>query len=253
MRAGFVFIAAVAGLGVWMSDAQSPAASRPYHGGYNQNNASQKSAPSAPVVVPVAPANDESKTANDAERDDAEQAPRSIWERITGDPLMALLTVGLLFFAGWQTIISRTTARQQLRAYIALKDASADRNGLKLSAVVQLANVGQTPAKDVQVGCTFLLVSPDKMSELRDYQYAEQHTGGAVWGPGLDLGPVKTERTLTNDEALKAITNKTALIVLVGRVDYTDVFKRKRWTVFRYVMEPSGALIDHESGGNDAH
>lgn len=220
----------------------------------DQQGSERENRPAAPAAVEaVAPTEDERNEPDARHDNNADQAP-DIVQRITADPLMALLTFGLLFFAGWQTIISRNTARQELRAYISVKVASAIRDGLVFKAVIKFANVGQTPAKDVRTGAKILLVDKNRMSEVRRWEF-EKKDGppGVVWGPGLELAPLNAKRTLTNEEATKVIHDKTVNAVLVGGAEYVDVFGKKRTTNFSYVLDiNSGEVTPHDYGGNDA-
>jgi|GEM_PF-6609214 len=194
-----------------------------------------------------------------SEKSDSSDGQRSWLERILNEPLgplnllmVALSTViagGGLYLA-WS---ARDNSHRQLRAYISVKDAKADRNGLQLSASVMLANVGQTPARNVRMAAELLLVDPKLMDVLTTYEFRDVTVKGVVWGPGLDLPPLKADRVLNNDEAKIVVHDRSALVVLRGRVEYHDIFDNLQHTDFRYVLEiPGNHLVPHNSGGNDA-
>ncbi|MEQ1812524.1 MAG: hypothetical protein ABL889_21530 [Terricaulis sp.] len=179
--------------------------------------------------------------------------PTGIWDRATADPLMALLTFGLLLFAGWQVAISRDTARRQLRAYIAVKGVDVQQRRDRIVAKISLKNVGQTPARNVRAGCKILLVPKGQTSELVDYEFPEDPQTGLVWGAGLELPPLSKTLDLNEQEAAAVSDTKTVIAFIVGCAKYQDIFGKRHFTNFRYMLDPvTDTVTSHRAGGNNA-
>jgi hypothetical protein len=186
--------------------------------------------------------------------------------RLWRDPI-AVLTLALFTIGGWQVEISRRTAKRQLRAYVALRDyrlhdgATMDppqpHNVNRPGIIIQVANTGATPGYEVVHHARIevrplseekLLVTPETVNASKSYL-----PQNGLLTKTLELG-----RQLAPEE-LAGIRNRTHDIYIMGRVDYRDAFRRKRFTTYRvryngaYPPPREGQLVIYCDEGNDAN
>jgi hypothetical protein len=171
-----------------------------------------------------------------------------------GTGVLAVATV--LLWLATQRILreSKSTTRQQSRAYLFIKQANLDRfaQGKRPFIHLHLRNSGQTPAWNVRARYDGgIYPFPDCPDLLTD---DEQHHG--VLGPNMNY-TLAIELSALKKADIESVEKGTAAIYVFGRIDYEDAFGRPQWTKFRFLYggpmgpSPEGVMIDHKDG-NDA-
>jgi len=141
-------------------------------------------------------------------------------------------TLFLAIPAYWLAIISRKTARQQLRAYISIgsneldlvKSVRSGKWGIKFS----YKNNGATPAYDLSISTAHVFVDREDIdlpSVLSPYAL------GAM-GPTDEI--TDFEPTELTDDDIELLKSGRKVLIMFGHLKYTDAFKKKRWTNFRF-------------------
>lgn len=151
-------------------------------------------------------------------------------------------TAILALFGLWQVMISRDTARRQLRADVFAVSVKIDFIiGKEVVANLRVKNTGQTPAYDViiETGLEFRLlpanspisvVKPEEMSRM-------------ALGPEQEVLPTAySGKFLTADESA-AVADDRAVIIVYGQIKYRDAFKTNQTTDFRFLFDRTCALV----------
>jgi hypothetical protein len=156
--------------------------------------------------------------------------------------LLVVATLLLALFGFWQVMVSRDTARRQLRAYVFVSGAKII-HGITdnsiIEAHVEIKNSGQTPAYKMMavIGLTFDTYPPPQSITLTvpDQNYLSLRTR-------IDLGP--GDKTFTDTHAGRLLTplEKDSLVAgtkaiwVYGEIRYRDAFCRKQWTKYRLII-----------------
>lgn len=178
---------------------------------------------------------------------------------------VAIILVFCQFVALCITIgIMKGTAVRQLRAYV-LPDTGGLIDGTMLNppdsslanipgAYLIIRNTGQTPAYNLISLAKIDIASINKPS--LDVPLLHE-VFSATLGVGSTMSKaIWFNRQLTQEE-LKNISKKTYAIYLHGRIEYRDVFKKRRITNFRFHYSGKfpplkGMLFNFSEQGNDA-
>lgn len=141
---------------------------------------------------------------------------------------------------------SRATAERELRAYVTVDNINYSGHGNN-PTTVRVLNSGQTPARSVQ--CRAWMT----------WQHAR------LVGPFIDLRPMEASDLVLGpgqgaDVYILPMTQEdyrrpphAGWTYVHGRIDYVDVFGKRRWTTFRY--ESAGVSLNTHLAspdGNDA-
>lgn len=138
-------------------------------------------------------------------------------------------TIGVGVFAIWD---GHNHAMQQLRAYLSVQEPSV--GAAHNNVVLKAKNVGQTPARGVCVTIGWdiktspyepVTVFPNKPRAFGDR------------GPGSDAELTLAMEPTEVTKRLGAISGTKKYLVVQGRVDYRDAFRRRRVTHFRFFKE----------------
>lgn len=199
-----------------------------------------------------------------------EEVKESWWDRAVDDPgdafngVIALVTIILSATGIYQAILSRHTARRQLRAYVFLEsgglyDASVGEpiQGPPLGYIrgeVTIKNSGQTPAYDVLHLAQIDLVTGDgeRALALPPLKSAE----GNHVPPGGFAYKTVFHATLGVAE-MNAVAQGKAALILHGRITYRDAYGENRLTNYRlgcsgrYPPERGEKLTWSLIGGNE--
>jgi hypothetical protein len=139
-------------------------------------------------------------------------------------------------FGGWQARILSDTAERQLRAYVYISqnsDFHKNLDGSSTFTVKPSANVfGATPAAWLSPSWNLQKLpawSPEK--EFPSLQLTSATRYDVVKVTGQVYGMEEKNLTL-NDSDIEALQNHHTMIVSFGRITYTDVFGKRRWTNF---------------------
>lgn len=112
--------------------------------------------------------------------------------------LIAIFTIALASFSLWQTVITRDSARRQVRAYIGVKNGSVTlfNNNTTAVADIEFTNTGQSPAYEFSTWLKIKIDAPDASPFGEELSVAER-TGSSILLPGesvhcrvpLDISP----------------------------------------------------------------
>jgi len=150
---------------------------------------------------------------------------------------------------------AQDTAKRQLRAYLGVRDGHiemiAPLQGTPRSrykVFVNVANFGQTPAKNVRKAVDAKLLNPD-------HSVFESEGGKGNWviAPNVPYWTLVKEVDLDGHE-VAAINDKKMALFLWGKARYEDIFGRTHELGFRYRSGdkrlPNGWHLDPEPEGN---
>lgn len=185
--------------------------------------------------------------------------------RLFRDPI-AVLTLFLFLIGGIQIEISRRNGNRQLRAYLYVSDfqlidaAHTDSPGPDTinhpCILLQVANSGETPANDVFHHAR-LEVRPVAEESLLPILIPGNISRSYIARGGVITKTIWLGRQLAPQE-VSGIQTGTHAIYVMGRIDYRDAFKRKRYTTYRlryvgpYPPPVSGQQIVFCDDGNKA-
>ncbi len=205
------------------------------------------------------------KASRRAIRDLEAQKVMALWTRYMGlaaiiGTAVGVIGIGLVFVTFYEARkanrIARESNERQLRAYLAVDDASIGLHPEEGEIVLQirLKNCGQTPAyKACIMGESY--VAPYPLKEERPFLPVDEGWTTTI-GPGLELGCAK--RIFTDDVAYaveEAKARRSALYIQ-GVCQYEDAFGEKRETYFRYafagIASEHGLLMQPAPTGNSA-
>jgi hypothetical protein len=176
--------------------------------------------------------------------------------------LLTFVTAGLVW-VGYQQV--RTT-RFQLRAYV-FPDSAALVDGTMLNPPIPIhanvpgvvllwKNTGQTPAANVVSWAQIAVIEPINehtlvVPPLRNI--FATHLGANASG----TKSLWFNRPLTPNE-IGDVQAGARAICIYGRIEYRDIFEKKRWTNFRLAYSgpfppPPGVIFNVCDKGNDAH
>jgi len=187
--------------------------------------------------------------------------PESFGERLANDPvafftmLLATITGGLAVYTGllWRSTSKLVagadkTAERQLRAYVH-PDSTNLWDGSTLTPpqphrtnipgiFVQWRNTGETPAKNVVSWARVAVFSPQYEARFKPPPKLEARFSNNL-GRGVPGNKsLWYRRALTQQQAADVGTGRLG-IYIYGRIEYEDIFKKKRWTTFKFVYTNS--------------
>ncbi len=141
-----------------------------------------------------------------------------------------------------QTVeISDKTAERQLRAYVHVEQVefSELKVGEHVVATIKIRNSGQTPAYElVSLYTTVIRPFPEHggFSDPEVGQRVRENPSRTILGGGCTAAlPTKSRGPLTSIEAI-GIANGTFAVYFVGKIEYRDIFERRRHTTFRLMI-----------------
>jgi hypothetical protein len=159
----------------------------------------------------------------------------------------------LATFALW--LAGKRHSERELRAYVFITSLGTEefRPLSRPMTEALIKNSGKTPAFDFKVVSIFELHKIPRDEFYHPSSEQMEQARGTI-GPGVEIrvgGPAMKPLT---DEVYEAVIRGEGAAFFFGRVEYTDAFKKKRVTNFRYIGKPSGKGIAWEAykSGNDA-
>jgi hypothetical protein len=152
---------------------------------------------------------------------------------------LVIVTAMLAGFGLWQVIISRNTARRQLRAYVFLDPAKAftfvrrPSTATTVEIEIHIKNLGATPAHDL---VTKSWITVDVWPMPKEFAFTGPPGEGPVSNSVVPPGGtahfhVGTGRPFTVTE-LAAIEKGDLRVYIYGSIKYKDAFNRPHWTNF---------------------
>jgi hypothetical protein len=150
--------------------------------------------------------------------------------------LLVFVTIPLTLIGIWQGVLTRSTARRQLRAYLSISPAFVEDYGTKKRMTVNclVENHGQTPAFDIAYVFTSI-VMPEILPEGWEYTSPQRHVlASSTSFPGIKITAwFHHENVLTHDEYKEMESGNTRLYVW-GLMTYRDAFRKRRETQFNF-------------------
>jgi hypothetical protein len=166
--------------------------------------------------------------------------------------LLAIITALLVIVARRQY----TTSQSQLRVYVFLDNAFISNLGDSWSIIYKIKNYGSTPAHNVILTEAAEVVS--WREELTEIPRPTTQVKLGSMAPNGDF--FENEPVLSGRCSPSALIAKQKAIYLVGKIEYVDAFKIKRWTNFQYYVGgdmgypgDTKAEMYADDKGNDAY
>jgi hypothetical protein len=134
------------------------------------------------------------------------------------------------------------TARRELRAYVALREASIHNFAVdeKPEIHLKLTNYGRTPAYRLRVTLD-TNIRPDA-GELPTLQEVTQAAGHLA--PGADFQSLKTPEWIVSRQQYFALQTPSHTLFVYGIVRYVDTFGQERFTKFRLMTGGLAGIRD---------
>jgi hypothetical protein len=173
--------------------------------------------------------------------------------------LIAAFTVAL-FVATWLLWISgRKHARQELRAYVLVRDVQIINSDSIIEATAYVRNWGKTPAYHFRLVCTLALATADTTNLVHDPAQRGQKSISTL-GPGDEEECFRCLKKPLSGEQFALIAEDKLRIFLFGRLDYTDAFGKVRFANFHYFSTPIirkggelGLFLNLSPAGNESN
>lgn len=147
--------------------------------------------------------------------------------------VMAVFTVAL-FLATWLLWRSgRTHARQELRAYVFLRDVQLMNSDDTIEVTVYVKNFGKTPAYHFRLVCTLTLAESDTITFTPNPSPPEYQSISTL-APGAEQECLRRFEKRTSEQEFALLAAGKLRIFVFGRFDYVDAFGKARFTNFRY-------------------
>ncbi len=169
--------------------------------------------------------------------------------------VMAAFTVVLAIanYGLWKG--ARKHSERELRAYVSITEIGTRNfvpNG-RAETKVTIKNSGKTPAYDLRIVTTFDIHKIPR-DEFRHSSAQGTDESKGVLGPGIEIiaGGI-SRRPLTPQEHQATVRGEIAAFFF-GMIEYTDAFKKRRFTNFRYVGKLSREAVSWNVSekGNEA-
>jgi hypothetical protein len=173
---------------------------------------------------------------------------------------VALSTISTAAFTGALVLATlalwlagRRHSERELRAYISITELGTEGfwplSCPKTEAVIK--NCGKTPAFDFKILVAFDLhkIPRDEFSLPKQIDQCR----GTI-GPGVEITAGGISKKALTKEAYEGVIRGEGAAFFFGSIEYTDAFKKKRFTNFRYIGKATGKGIDWEAteSGNDS-
>jgi hypothetical protein len=156
-------------------------------------------------------------------------AEKSLVEAQKANVMTTLFSVG-----------AQNAANAQLRAYITVVNAekSESSTAKQFVCAVQFKNCGQTPAYDVVIKRGYGIYDENIVSGDSYGERDVESTDPTVVGPAqVFQGKIRVELSL---KTKREIASKSNRLILYGEIEYVDVFKEKRSTLFNLAVSEIG-------------
>ena len=219
----------------------------------NRNQAESPNTPSA--------ANEEKTNSRGDDKGEPHQEGPKITDWLIGWSTIATgaFTLALAVFTYRLWTSGEKHSERQLRAYVLVEKGGVGNfiAGEVPYAKVRFRNSGQTPASQISVMITMDLCKFPRPN-FEPFSGDDSRRSRGPIGPETKFTiPVALKRTIDLEERAKVVCGDKAIYVF-GRVDYMDVFERKQWTTFRFIVRGRGEDFGDNpdltvaSEGNDA-
>jgi hypothetical protein len=160
---------------------------------------------------------------------------------------LVVATFSLAAFGFWQVLISRDTARKQLRAYVQQTKSSVIKFeiGVPVEAIVTVKNTGQTPARET-VFWTGITIREHPLAVMITDKPSDEimpHASRGDLGSGSAIhSPIKTDGNL-NQSQFDQIRAGAQAVYVFGGVTYRDIFDKPWFTDFCLVLRGERIVV----------
>jgi len=166
--------------------------------------------------------------------------------------LLVFVTAGVI----WVGYMEIATTRRQLRAYVAIEQASIDNIAYGETPVASLIfrNTGQTPAYDAMIFGKMVFEAFPLNAPLPALEFDSFGASRETYGPGAKREIKETLSAPLNVEQVKQVHSGSHALWIYGEVRYTDTFGTKRVTTYRRFTSGAirsslgRALVAHQEG-----
>lgn len=165
----------------------------------------------------------------------------AVFANENGNAITGIATILLGLITGllvWIAYDQSRTSRAQLRAYVSAlpQGMVLDKDGRTVIAIVQVKNVGQTPAFRAQTRSAIIVekLPPPKAFHLNPVDEGKVVPTFVMFPGGEHVNAPR--KFLDGDELMKMDDGKHGLYMF-GRVTYRDIFRAEQWTEFCAVLE----------------
>lgn len=151
------------------------------------------------------------------------------WQIVIGVVSM----IGLL----WTLGVTRSAARMQLRAYLIVEMVRAQpiAAASHFLSVISVKNVGQTPAYGISCAYKVCVKSVSEIDEYIRAGFDDELDESLTLGPNHShTVNIESDTNITAGDATD-ILSEHKVVVVIGVVRYSDVFKRRRTTRFAHI------------------
>ena len=172
---------------------------------------------------------------------------------------LILIAVGAAFWAAWEArkaakataetvVVTRKTAKRQLRAYLGVTDAYVKYiDPTHIQANITISNSGPTPANGVTRFIDAELRDPNRPGE---FPVGEHHFGKQPIAPG-GFWIIRKDQGISEQdlgELIKPTAESTRELFVWGSVEYTDIYKKPQTLSFRYRTHARRSEFEPERG-----
>jgi len=231
----------------------SPPETTDAQGVKNQSQKQDEAPQNPPVVIQQIVTNEGQPKANSNTEGANNQTPQGwmaiLWNKAIADPI-AVLTVGLLFFAAYQAWLTRDTAKRQLRAYVVIKDnvlkshqIAAD-GKMSIQVTTIFTNTGQTPAYKVRIVSRLKIMTFEEAGKfdssippLEDASVSTLGTNAASHSPS------PRGSTCSRKEFDEICLGTEKRLFVYGIITYRDAFKKRRYSRFCDSFVMTGGIL----------
>lgn len=169
--------------------------------------------------------------------------------------IMALFTCALAISTQRLWKSGERHSERELRAYVSVTEINTTgfRPLSSPETAITIKNSGKTPAYDFKIERTFDLHKIPR-NEFHPYPSESPDRSSGSIGPGVEISAGGCSRRPFTAEEYKAVICGEIALFFFGRIDYTDAFKKNRFTNFRYIGKASrrGITWDVAENGNDS-
>lgn len=156
--------------------------------------------------------------------------------------LLVMVTCGLIAVGVLTIRKMRITEERQLRAYVNIAQVRVEHLMGKARFYIEIRNYGQTPAYETTTESGVKLAKFPLVEELP--LRAEPPAGKVIIGPGTPIhNMLPAQRQLTEAE-IQQLRDGSMAIYVFGRIKYRDAFKRRRETLFRFLIGGEAGVRD---------
>ena len=153
----------------------------------------------------------------------------------------------------WTLVVTRSTARRQLRAYISVEPKTLNTFGqpngtFKMAVTIHMKNGGNTPAYKCVHGGNIVVLTPEKerpfFLQSEDRQRLGEPSPSVIHSDQVSEGIIDGSEIFTKADFDEVAAGKRALFVF-GAVEYVDTFGKSQRTEFCHKVDRDRFATGH--------